>query len=282
MGSFGEKLRREREDRGITLEDISRSTKISVRLLQAIEDEAFDRLPGGVFNVNFVRQYARHIGIDADRTVSEFRAVVGEPGEAEVYAGALDRPQEAGAEYEWDPERQGRVRTWATVALAVVAIAAGAVLLTRERHVPPPVAEASPTASAPSPPAAAQPVPEPKVEPPPPEVKPAPPPVAAEPSEPVRVEMLATDKVWVSATADGKALFVTTLEANQQRVAAAQNRLRLRVGNAGALKVTFNGQEQPALGPLGFPRTVIFTPDGMHVAPPPADPDAEPAPKETP
>ncbi|MBI3666845.1 MAG: helix-turn-helix domain-containing protein, partial [Acidobacteria bacterium] len=59
MGDFGENLRQERLARGVSLEDISAYTKISVRLLQAVEDEDFDRLPGGIFNINFVRQYAR-------------------------------------------------------------------------------------------------------------------------------------------------------------------------------------------------------------------------------
>ncbi|HYL93167.1 MAG TPA: helix-turn-helix domain-containing protein, partial [Alphaproteobacteria bacterium] len=72
MGTFGERLRREREARNITLEEIAESTKISRRSLQALEQEDFSRLPGGVFNRGFVRSYARHIGIDEDQAVSEY------------------------------------------------------------------------------------------------------------------------------------------------------------------------------------------------------------------
>jgi cytoskeleton protein RodZ len=50
MGSFGERLQREREKRGMTLEDVSESTKISSRALRALEEEEFDKLPGGIFN----------------------------------------------------------------------------------------------------------------------------------------------------------------------------------------------------------------------------------------
>src|SRR5260370_19624248 len=70
--SFGEKLRKEREQRKITLDDISSSTKISTRMLRAIEDEHFDQLPGGVFNKGFVRAYARHIGLDEEQAITDY------------------------------------------------------------------------------------------------------------------------------------------------------------------------------------------------------------------
>ncbi|MFI5089093.1 MAG: helix-turn-helix domain-containing protein [Terriglobales bacterium] len=81
MGSFGERLQREREMRGITLEEISESTKITSRCLQALEEEEFDKLPGGIFNKGFVRAYAHHLGIDEDQAVADF--VVASGGEQE-------------------------------------------------------------------------------------------------------------------------------------------------------------------------------------------------------
>src|SRR6476646_254524 len=78
MGSFGERLRREREMRGITLEEISESTKISQRHLQAVENEDFNLLPGGIFNKGFVRAYARYLGIDEDQAVADYVAASNE------------------------------------------------------------------------------------------------------------------------------------------------------------------------------------------------------------
>jgi cytoskeleton protein RodZ len=75
MGRFGEKLKAEREARGVRLEDIAKQTRVSVRLLSAIESERFDLLPGGVFNVSFIRQYCRHVGLDEDTIVAEFNAL---------------------------------------------------------------------------------------------------------------------------------------------------------------------------------------------------------------
>ena len=59
MGGFGEKLRRERELRGVSLREIADGTKISVRFLQALEEDRVDVLPGGLFPRAFVKQYAR-------------------------------------------------------------------------------------------------------------------------------------------------------------------------------------------------------------------------------
>ena len=77
MGSFGDRLKKEREQRGITLDDISLTTKIGTRLLRALEEEKFEQLPGGIFNKGFVRAYARHVGLDEDQTVADYMAAVG-------------------------------------------------------------------------------------------------------------------------------------------------------------------------------------------------------------
>jgi len=70
LSSFGETLRRERELRGIDLREVAEATKISVRFLQALEQDRVDILPGGIFPKAFVRQYARHLGLDAERLVA--------------------------------------------------------------------------------------------------------------------------------------------------------------------------------------------------------------------
>ena len=69
--SLGAELKRERELRGVTLEEIARETKIRASLLGYIEDDRFDRLPAGVFRQSFVRSYARYLGIDEDESVRE-------------------------------------------------------------------------------------------------------------------------------------------------------------------------------------------------------------------
>ena len=58
--------------RGVSLEEVSAATRISKRFLEAIENEHWDLLPGGVFNRGFIRSVARFLGLDEDSMVAEY------------------------------------------------------------------------------------------------------------------------------------------------------------------------------------------------------------------
>ena len=73
-GDFGSKMKRAREERGVSLRQIAEVTKISVTALEALERDDISRLPGGLFSRSFVRAYAIEIGLDPDQTVREFLA----------------------------------------------------------------------------------------------------------------------------------------------------------------------------------------------------------------
>jgi transcriptional regulator with XRE-family HTH domain len=72
MPSLGEDLKRERELRDISLREISEATKISMRILEAIEGNNYKILPGGIFNRNFIRAYAEFIGVDPEGAVNKY------------------------------------------------------------------------------------------------------------------------------------------------------------------------------------------------------------------
>ncbi len=78
MSTFGERLRRERELRHISLDEIAATTKVGTRLLRALEDEQFDQLPGGIFNKGYVRAYAKYVGIDEEQAVADYLHAVDE------------------------------------------------------------------------------------------------------------------------------------------------------------------------------------------------------------
>src|SRR5271169_738914 len=78
VGSFGERLRREREMRGVSLDDIADGTKIGTRLLRALEEEQFELLPGGIFNKGFVRAYAKYLGLNEEEAVADYLEAAGE------------------------------------------------------------------------------------------------------------------------------------------------------------------------------------------------------------
>jgi cytoskeleton protein RodZ len=70
--TFGPRLRRERERRGITIETIAAVTKVSPDLWIGLERNDFSKWPSGIFARAFIRDYARAIGLDADDLVDEF------------------------------------------------------------------------------------------------------------------------------------------------------------------------------------------------------------------
>lgn len=72
MGKFGESLKRERELREISLREIADATKINLRYLEALEQNRFEVLPGGVFNKGFIRAYATFIGVDGEALVDSY------------------------------------------------------------------------------------------------------------------------------------------------------------------------------------------------------------------
>ena len=66
MSTFGERLRRERESRNITLQEMSESTKITQHCFKLLEDDDFANLPGGLYNKGYIRAYAQFIGLDPE------------------------------------------------------------------------------------------------------------------------------------------------------------------------------------------------------------------------
>ncbi|HXU21964.1 MAG TPA: helix-turn-helix transcriptional regulator [Verrucomicrobiae bacterium] len=69
-------LTRVRERKGVSLEQIAANTKISTRFLIAIEAEEFHRLPGGVFNTSYLRQYAAAIGYEEEELLAHYRETI--------------------------------------------------------------------------------------------------------------------------------------------------------------------------------------------------------------
>ncbi len=69
---FGSYLKHERELRGVPLDDIAQSTKISIRFLRALEESRFEDLPGDVFIKGFIRSYGQAIGSNVDELLAAY------------------------------------------------------------------------------------------------------------------------------------------------------------------------------------------------------------------
>jgi transcriptional regulator with XRE-family HTH domain len=74
-----------RESCGITLDEVAQATKISKSYLQAIEEGDIAQLPGGIYTVSFVRQYARAVRFDEEELLAHIRPHA-------VYQGSLRAP----------------------------------------------------------------------------------------------------------------------------------------------------------------------------------------------
>jgi cytoskeletal protein RodZ len=118
--TFGESLKREREMRGVTLEEISAATRIATRFLRAIENEQWDQLPGGVFNRGFVRAVARFLGLDEESTVAEYTLAVGDRPTVPVWTGS---PPAVPPQQPW--------LAWTIATIVILALLAGAWFGTR-------------------------------------------------------------------------------------------------------------------------------------------------------
>ena len=301
MSSFGEKLKHEREKRSITLEQISLSTKIGTRMLQALEEDKFSQLPGGIFNKGFVRAYARFVGLDEEQAVADYLEASGEAvpttlPEIKAEAAPPERPEPT----------PSRPLPWGLFAALLLLVALALALWSRRQHnpgghsVPAPVTAPTSTtptpASIPSslPPSAApastaEPAP---VQPAPATAKPA---VAdsnthspaagtakpssetvaaSSPSEPGQFTLviLAREDCWLSISKDGASTFTTTLLAGDQRAIHAGNQIVVKSGNTGALDFVFNGKKLPSQGGHGEVKTLVFSAAGLEPTPPPPAP----------
>jgi cytoskeleton protein RodZ len=284
MGAFGDRLRREREMRGITLDEITESTKIARRHLEALESEHFDQLPGGVFNKGFVRAYAHFLGIDEDRAVADYSAANNEQPEPEdkFPLQIHDEPDR-----ELNPRRSYLPLAFAVAALVGVLVGY-AFWIKSKPHAAAEQSQAArpaPAASAPEKPAApvvsttagtpasTTPTPAPKQAAPveqhvaavnsqPPQPSPSEP--AAQKSEKsFFISVKAKEDSWVSIVADGKSVMQRVLPADKHKKIKAGRLLILRTGNAGGIEVSFNGRSLGAIGNENEPRTLTFNSNGL-------------------
>lgn len=268
MESFGARLKREREQRKMTLDDVSVSTKIATKFIVALEGEHFDQLPGGIFNKGFVRAYARHLGIDENQAIADFVAasapIVPEvpPEETPVLAAMAVRLPESKKK-----RRDNEGIPWEFVAAGLLIIAFGFALWgfhSREKTVRKveaptsvPIERATPET--------ASPVPEPRSA-----ASAGATQAATLPPAPVTNEgaftvlIKAREDSWVSITADGKPVIEDTLLAAAEKSIEARNQIVVKAGNVGALDISFNGKRLAPLGHENQVKTLTFDINGLR------------------
>jgi cytoskeleton protein RodZ len=295
MGPFGDKLRRERERKGITLDEIAMATKINTRMLRALEEEQFDLLPGGIFNKGFVRAYARQVGLDEDEAVSGYVDASGEQPEQKLKPVEQARIQETRAEAEHRVSRSFESFPWESIPWQKLAAVLGLVIFaltlwhfhSRKRESQNEMAAAA-TSSAAVPAVKETNSPEHTLErtqlerakrtaeEKQAEAKraeearraAAPNPVFSAPAPGTfAVDIRAQDECWIEAVADGKKVMEEVLTPPALRSLAAHKELIVKVGNAGALDLWFNGKKLPPQGADEEVKILAFNANGLEPTP---------------
>ncbi len=246
--SFGEELRRERVVREISLEEISAATKISLRLLKALEASDLPKLPAPTFTRGFIRAYARHLGVDPEEKVNAYLAdLAGVAPDAP----SAKRPRPRSRFWRSRRATAGTIVGGVTGLLLLLGLIANPErrpLALRERAMPRPVSASLKhvTASSEPTPAIRDEV-----------ASPAPP--AAPVSEPLPpagsgvsllLEFDGGDS-WTRLEADGRTVFSGLIRRGESRRFEARDGFRLTLGNAGAVRVTVDGRSLDRLGGAG-------------------------------
>ncbi|MBI2678714.1 MAG: helix-turn-helix domain-containing protein [Candidatus Koribacter versatilis] len=286
MGSFGQRLQREREMRGITLEEIATSTKIGTRSLRALEEEDFDQLPGGIFNKGFVRAYAKYLGIDEEQAVADYLTASGEDEQPLPNPSANVQSEHTTIR---DDSSSGPWVALALLALLGMGGFAGWRWYQNQKvaEQPPPAIVSTP---APPPAQAATPAADPNAPASPDATTTGTDSAAADPSAATNakattpelkpelkkdgaatlaggflLEVRAKQDAWISYTTDDQPAKEVQMKSTDHAVSIhAQKRVKLVLGNAGGVEISHNGKALPQLGSENQRRVVVFTPEGMQ------------------
>ena len=277
MPSFGENLRREREMRGVTLQEIAAATKISVRFLQAIEAEEFSKVPGGIFTRSFIRTYSKYLGLDEERVLAEYHLATGPLQEVNLTRVPIRKP----------PSASQSSRTPLLALLVAAVLLAGGYGLFRysrraadmagnvTRTLPAtsgPTAAVSTSAAEPAAtliPVGPSPAPSSAAEPGRTAETPGQlPPVAA--SAPLTtasssttaapgllvLQVAATERSWVAVEADSKTVLQRVLNPNEVETLQAKESFAVTTGNAQGVILTLNGETLKPLGRRGEVKSI--------------------------
>jgi len=295
MESPGEYLKREREQRGVSLDDIFNATKVPLKHLRALEADNFDSMPHPTFIKGYIRSYCKVLGLDENDAVLRYevylkdKAVASQEPRQQARIPEprkIQRPPLLGQF--WDDKRNViMVVVGAAVAVIIIVLliifglrgpaptdeqaARQGVEQAGEAH---PVAESAPPVA----PATDKPVE--AAKPVKAETK-APEPVKGAVKEPAVMRhtlvVKAIETVWIESTIDDGEPFDVTLKKGETLTWKAAETITLKIGNAGGIALTFDGKELAPVGESGYVVRVELPGAKVKVLARPK-PETEPAP----
>ncbi|MBI4265825.1 MAG: helix-turn-helix domain-containing protein [Acidobacteria bacterium] len=252
----GATLRSQREQRGLSLNQLSRSTRISVPILIALEHNEIEKLPGGIFTRGFLRAYAREVGLDPEETVSRYLAQFGTMVDKETVAEKEPaRPSVVPDEIADDQvDLRARYGPLLAASLALALVSAVYVAFRTPATPPPPPYDVAPEvlASEQGPVILATSGPDVEVA------------LAAGDGEGVRLDIEAEGPCWIAATADGVTVVYRLMQAGERQRIEARDDLVIRVGDPAVFTYRINGLPGRTLGRAGQAVTVRISPENYR------------------
>ena len=253
---IGGRLRRAREDRGLSLRDASRRTKLSTAVLQAIERNDFASLPGGMFRKAYVRTLAAEVGLDANEIAADYCAQFEPP-----IALAVEE-RDVGLQKKLIEQLTPLPRGRSIVTAAALAAAAAVWFMLQPGPVEPALAvdDAGSTfvpVRLPRGATSALPTDEPRT-------AAALSLVAAEKREaPLWIEIHATGSCWIAAESDGERVLYRLVGPGERLVIEGRRLISLRLGDAGAVTLSINDGPTRSLGRDGEVAELEVTPENV-------------------
>ncbi|MFF4652514.1 helix-turn-helix domain-containing protein [Streptomyces sp. NPDC001380] len=255
LPTIGRILASARIDAALTVDQVSSATRVRVPIVHAIEEDDYSRCGGDFYARGHIRAIARYVGVDGDALVARYDA---EHGGAPSSA----RPAQIFEAERIRTERRRPNWTAAMVAAIVAVVALIGFNLASGRG----AGHAEKVASTPLPSRkASAPV---TVRPTPPATPRTESPIAAAPADRVTVKLVAQNgDSWVSAIdSQGNTLFQKNLQSGEDQTFTDPRRIRLVLGNAGAVHLYVNGKDLGPAGPDGQVVRLTYTPGDPEAA----------------
>lgn len=239
----GSELRAARQARGLSIDALAAITRIQPRVLDGLERNDLSVIPPRPYARGFVATYAREVGLDPDRTVQAYFA--------QFESDTPRPPVEAAVAPRSDSWRRPAVATAAVLALAIAALVT---FRQPDAAAPPPVVSTVGTSGTAEPVLTALPASQP----------PGRSPAAVrgeDANEDALVVVLQTERaVWIAATTDGARVLYRTVPPGTTETLRARQAITLRVGDAGAIRLSVNDGPSEPMGRDGQVRDLTLTP----------------------